>query len=332
MAQKFPIFYSSLFLGHDTGATHPENAGRLTAVVDYLKNCQQKHSENDVYGSDSGTASKRDWATKIQWINPSDRAVLPDIYRVHEAGYVKALEAFAKRGGGQVDADTIMSTQSYDLALLAVAAWLDGADWVGQYGSPAFALVRPPGHHAEYARGMGFCLLSNAAIAAHYALANLPEVNRVAILDWDVHHGNGTQSLVEACDRIAYCSFHQSPAYPGTGAPTETGLHNNVLNIPMSAGSQLADYQALWKAKAQPFLKAFDADFMIVSAGYDANHADPLASVSLQPEDYGWFTQACMRLTPKILFGLEGGYDYRALAESVAATIQSAIEYELALT
>lgn len=327
MMQKFPVFYSSLFAGHDTGPAHPENAGRLTAVVDYLKNCQQKCSKNADYGS----RSEYDWATKIQWMSPSDRDVLPDVHRVHEASYVGALKAFSQRGGGQIDADTIVSEQSYDLALLAIAAWLDGADWVWQHGSPAFALVRPPGHHAEYARGMGFCLLSNAAIAAHYALENLSGVNRVAILDWDVHHGNGTQSLVERCDRIAYCSFHQSPAYPGTGAATETGVCNNVLNIPVPPGSELTDYQRLWQAKAQPFFKAFGADLMIVSAGYDANQADPLAGVSLQPKDYGWFTQACLQLTPKILFGLEGGYDYRALAESVAATIQSAVEYEIAL-
>jgi acetoin utilization deacetylase AcuC-like enzyme len=301
MNYQFPVFYSDLFAEHNTGAAHPENAGRLMAVVDALKRLE-----------------------KIRWMEPSSRDVLPFVHHVHDAAYVNALKALANKGGGQLDADTVVSAKSYDLALLAVAAWLDGADWVKQYQQPAFALVRPPGHHAERARGMGFCLLSNAAIAAHYALNHL-KVNRVAILDWDVHHGNGTQSLVENHPHIAYCSFHQQGAYPGTGAASERGLHHNVLNLPLSAGSQLADYQQRWEADAEPFLADFGADFMIVSAGYDATQADPLAGMSLQPDDYGWFTQVCMQLTPNILFGLEGGYDYRALAQSVAATIRSAM-------
>ncbi len=323
MESRFPVFYSSRFAGHDTGGGHPENAGRLAAVVEYLKKPEKKPETNRLEGDNRDTA----WLEKISWVEPSQRDVLPDVHQVHEPSYVSALKAFAQKGGGLVDADTVMSAQSYDLALLAVAAWLDGVDWVSAHRSPAFALVRPPGHHAEHARGMGFCLLSNGAIAAHYALKNLAEVNRVAILDWDVHHGNGTQSLVENNPNIAYCSFHQSPAYPGTGAASETGMHNNVLNIPMPEGSQLADYQALWSKKAQPFFENFDADFMIVSAGYDATAADPLAGISLQPEDYSWFTEVCLQMTPRTMFGLEGGYDYRALAQSVAATIRSAINY-----
>lgn len=340
MEYQFPIFYSRFFAEHNTGPSHPENAGRLMAVVDYLEGCQKSYQESCSEKSedaasknaleDSGRASKEaskwanKWASKIRWIEPSCRDVLSHIYRVHDADYVRALKAFAESGGGRLDSDTVMSARSYDLALLAVAAWLDGADWVSQHQAPAFALVRPPGHHAERARGMGFCLLSNAAIAAHYALNHL-KASRVAILDWDVHHGNGTQALIEDNPQIAYCSFHQSPAYPGTGAASEKGLHNNVLNLPMALGSQLAEYQQRWQAEAKPFLTDFDADFMIVSAGYDATQADPLADISLQPDDYGWFTQVCLELTPKILFGLEGGYDYRALAESVAATIRSAV-------
>ncbi len=314
MNQQFPVFYSSLFAGHDTGLGHPENAGRLGAVFNYLENCQK-----------SGL-KENEWAQKITWLAPSARSVLPDIHRVHDADYVSKLAALAQRGGGYIDSDTVVSSQSYDVALLAVAVWLDGVDWVWQHKSPAFALVRPPGHHAERARGMGFCLLSNAAIAAHYALACL-DAKRVVILDWDVHHGNGTQALVAANPNLAYCSFHQSPAYPGTGAASETGQHHNVLNLPLPPGAQLADYQRLWAAQAQPFLADFDADLMIVSAGYDATQADPLAGILLQPEDYGWFTQVCLALAgPKILFGLEGGYDFSALAHSVAATIRCAVQ------
>ena len=302
-----PIFYSDQFLRHDTGAYHPERSQRLTAIVQALKAAP--------------------WADQLDWRLPASvqmRDPLPAIVQVHNRNYVKAVEKLAQRGGGHIDADTVASPQSYDVALLAVNAWLDGVDAVLVQGQPAFVLARPPGHHAVRERGMGFCLFSNAAIAAHYALTQT-EVERVAILDWDVHHGNGTQAIVESHRHIAYCSLHQFPCYPGTGMASERGDHGNVLNIPMPAGSTMVDYQPLFRDRVMPFLTAFQPDLLIVSAGYDANAVDPLAGIDLQPQDYGQFTADYLQLTRRILFGLEGGYDLDALAESVVATLEPCI-------
>lgn len=305
-AVPFRVIYSERFLAHDTGLGHPENAGRLTAVVAAL----QAHPI----------------AQYLDWVEPCDRNPLPQINAVHDPAYVLTLQRIAQRGGGHLDSDTLVSAASYDIALLAVAAWLDGVDHVlTPRGASGFVLARPPGHHAEYGQGMGFCLLSNAAIAAHYALEQ-PNINRVAILDWDVHHGNGTQQLVSHHPQIAYCSLHQMPAYPGTGQARETGAHGNVCNRPMAPGSTLKEYQTQFKQQVIPFLSQFQPDLLLVSAGYDATAADPLAGVNLTPADYGIFTAICHKIAPRVLFGLEGGYDYQALSQSVIATIEAAIK------
>ncbi|WP_017298196.1 histone deacetylase family protein [Nodosilinea nodulosa] len=299
----FAIIYSPEFLTHDTGSFHPENAGRLTAVVAALENVS--------------------WADHLDWREPSpvqQRDVDKPIARLHNPRYITAVREIAHAGGGHLDGDTVVSERSYAVARLAVSAWLDGVDYVLETGHSAFVLARPPGHHAVRDRGMGFCLFANAAIAAHYALEQ-PGIARVAILDWDVHHGNGTQALVEGNAAIAFCSLHQSPGYPGTGHSSETGLHGNVLNLPMAPGSASDDYKTQFEQKVIPFLQSFGPDLLIVSAGYDANAADPLASVNLQPQDFGAFTRLCLGITNRILFGLEGGYDYDALSQSVLATI-----------
>ncbi|MBE9066346.1 histone deacetylase [Leptolyngbya cf. ectocarpi LEGE 11479] len=300
----FRVIYSQRFLDHDTGMGHPENAGRLRAVVAALK--------------------AHPIAERLEWVEPCDRNPLPQINAVHDPAYVLALQRIAQRGGGRLDGDTPVSAASYDIALLAVAAWLDGVDHVLATNTPGFVLARPPGHHAEYDQGMGFCLLSNAAIAARYALEQ-PGIDRVAVLDWDVHHGNGTQQLVSQHPQVAYCSLHQMPAYPGTGQASETGSHGNLCNIPMVPGSVLRDYQTRFDQQVLPFLQQFQPDLLLVSAGYDATAADPLASVNLSPADYGVFTAACKKIAPRVLFGLEGGYDYQALSQSVIATIEAAI-------
>ncbi len=302
-----PVIYSDDFLAHKTGKYHPEKPERLSAIASALK-----------------AAS---FADQLEWRLPTPveaTRVIAAVERVHSPQHIQTVRELAQQGGGYLDLDTPVSPRSYDVALLAVSAWLDGVDRVLASDNPAFVLSRPPGHHAESDRGMGFCLFSNAAIAAYYALEQ-PGINRVAILDWDVHHGNGTQAIVENHPQIAYCSLHQFPCYPGTGQTSEKGAYNNVLNLPLYPGSAIAQYQPLFAAHVIPFLTNFQPDLLIVSAGYDANAADPLAEMYLQPQDYGLFTEYCLKLTRRIVFGLEGGYDFSALSQSVVATIKQCL-------
>jgi acetoin utilization deacetylase AcuC-like enzyme len=304
--KAIPIIFSEQFLAHQTGMGHPECAERLVAIQNAVQ-------------------TSRD-AEHFKWQVPTalaERNPLPWLGKVHDQRYVQSVQQLAQRGGGYLDTDTVVSAQSYDVALLAVNAWLDGVDSVLQDDHPAFVLARPPGHHALRSQGMGFCLFSNAAIAAHYALEQ--GATRVGILDWDVHHGNGTQAIVESHRQIAYCSLHQSPCYPGTGAAHEQGEHRNVLNLPLPPGSTLDDYLPLFRQRVLPFLTQFDLDLLIVSAGYDATQADPLAGINLQPQDYGTLTHECLKLTRRILFGLEGGYALEALGQSVLSTLTACL-------
>lgn len=302
------VIYSDEFLQHDTGLFHPERPERLTAIATALQ--------------------KVIWAEQLQWNLPTsleNRDVLPFIQKCHTLNYIERVRQIAANGGGMLDGDTPVSAKSYEIALLAVSAWLDGVAQVLATKEPAFILARPPGHHATRKTGMGFCLFSNAAIASVYALEK-QGINRVAILDWDVHHGNGTENIIEDNPHIAYCSLHQFPCYPGTGRANDTGNFDNVLNIPILPESSLSDYQLAFETKVLPFLYTFRPDLLIISAGYDANEADPLASINLQPSDYGVLTQYLLTLNCPMLFGLEGGYDLEALAKSVVATLETFIK------
>jgi acetoin utilization deacetylase AcuC-like enzyme len=295
------IFYSDVFLDHQTGFGHPERPERLKAVVKHLH--------------------QSPWADYLEWKTPSSleaRNPVPWMLKAHTPDYIAQVKALATRGGGQLGSDTPISPRSYEVACLAVNAWLDGVDAVLALQQPAFVLARPPGHHALPQQGMGFCIFGNAAIAALYAL-NQPDIERVAILDWDVHHGNGTEAIVAAHPQIAYCSLHQYPFYPGTGSAA--GNHSRLLNVPMQAGSTLPNYETAFQDQIMPFLRDFAPDLLIVSAGFDAAQADPLAEVNLDPTDFGPLTAHCLAITPKVLFGLEGGYHLRSLAEAVEATL-----------
>lgn len=225
------IIYSNQFLEHDTGAFHPEKPERLQAIAMALH---------------TSTITKY-----LKWYTPTpvDRSpILSLLQEVHDKEYIEFIAQLAKSGGGYANPDTPVSSQSYNVALLAASAWIDGVDRVLATGNPAFVLARPPGHHAMPDRAMGFCLFANAAIAALHALKQV-EVNSVAILDWDVHHGNGTQRVIEQYQQLAYCSLHQSPGYPGTGDASERGKYNNILNVPLPFDSTIVQYQEAFEKR-----------------------------------------------------------------------------------
>ncbi len=299
----FNLIFSEQFLEHKTGRYHPESPQRLATIQEKLLNSSLKD--------------------KLQWQEPTavnESSAFSWVEKIHHGNYIERVKTIAKRGGGKLDEDTPVSARSYDVALLAVSAWLDGVNLVLRENQPCFILARPPGHHATSNTGMGFCLFSNAAIAANYALTQ-KGVKKVAILDWDVHHGNGTEEIIADNPNIIYCSLHQYPYYPGTGKETDKGYYNNVLNIPLLAGSTIKEYELYFQEKVIPFLSKFEPDLLIISAGYDANHDDFLAGVSLFPQDYYTLTKYCLKVTKKIVFGLEGGYHLQALSESIEQTI-----------
>ena len=296
------VIYSDRFLLHQTGENHPERPERLLATVAALK-----QKSNCLF---------------IQWQEPNLRDLNGRLQQIHHPDYLQKVCTMAQSGGGNFYGDTIVSPASYDIAVLAVSAWMDGVDSTLATGQPTFVLARPPGHHALPDTGMGFCLFANAALAAHYAL-ELTDIKRVAILDWDVHHGNGTQQLVENNPRIAFCSIHQSPFFPFTGRETEQGMHNNVLNIRVKAGDTIKEYEPIFQKRIIPFLSCFQPDLLIISAGYDANESDSLGWVNLQPADYGILTKLCLKVTRKIVFGLEGGYELNSLSQSIVSTIEA---------
>jgi acetoin utilization deacetylase AcuC-like enzyme len=248
---------------------------------------------------------------------------------VHPAAYVDEIRAVCEAGGGAFDPDTVASAGSYEAALHAaggacamVEALLDGSSPVG------FSAMRPPGHHAEPTVAMGFCLFNNVAVAARHALDSLG-VERVLVFDWDVHHGNGTNDIFHASDEVLFASIHQAPLYPGTGPLRDVGTgagEGYSINLPVPSGSGDAEWLALVEHVVVPAARAFDPQLVLVSAGFDAHRADPLASCDLTEESFG--AMARMMRTFADSLGvplgavLEGGYDLRALAASVAATLE----------
>ena len=304
------LVYHPAYLDHDMGAGHPESPNRLRAILQQLER--------------SGTAGR------VKKIEPR-KAEDEWITQIHSPSYLAALNTHQPASGRvALDADTSMSPGSLSAAYLAAGGALAGVDAIMRGDvEHAFCAVRPPGHHAETARAMGFCLFNNVAIAARYVQKKY-SLSRVLIVDWDVHHGNGTQHSFEQDPSILFFSTHQYPHYPGTGRATERGIgagEGFTINVPMDAGDGDDEYHAIFLNVLLPAAEAFKPDFVIVSAGFDAHRDDPLANMGLTEAGYSDLTGLVVGLAKRhaqgrLLSALEGGYNLTALGASVDAHLK----------
>jgi acetoin utilization deacetylase AcuC-like enzyme len=292
-------------LEHDPGRHHPESPARLRAVLAALDAPEFARLER----------------------REAPEATFDDLLRVHPRRHVEQiLSAVPRSGHVGIDADTILSPASGAAALRAAGAVVAAVDAViAKEADNAFCAVRPPGHHAEPARAMGFCLFNNAAIGAMRARA-VHGLDRVAVVDFDVHHGNGTQAAFENDSSLFYASTHQYPLYPGTGAASETGV-GNIVNVPLRPMSASSQFRLAMTRQVLPALDAFRPALILVSAGFDAHRSDPLAQLLLDESDYTWATEKLLEIahchaSGRLVATLEGGYDLAALGASVAAHVR----------
>ena len=304
---KTGIITTDTYLNHDTGQGHPERADRVSVVIENLKKNK-----------------------KLIWKKPL-KFDTKYLKIAHESDYIDEVEnSFPKKGLHFLDGDTIVSPGSRQASSDAVASIITAIDSVqSKEFKNVFCPVRPPGHHAEKDKAMGFCIYNNVAVGAHYLIEKY-KFNKIAIIDFDVHHGNGTQDIFYDNEKVLYISTHQYPFYPGTGADNEKGKHNNILNIPLPAGTNTEEFLNAYEHVLKK-LKEFKPQFLLFSAGFDAHQDDPLAQFKLKSKDYYDITKRTLKvinksINNKVVSILEGGYDLNALKESSEYHLKALLE------
>ena len=304
--QRAALFRSHAFREHETG-DHPENAGRLRAIDSALEDLDLLTGRPQI---------------------PFHAAPDDVLARVHDPRYIAGIRAFAAQGGGWLDADTAVGARSVEIAALAAGAGVAAVDAaLDGRARQGFVLARPPGHHATPSRGMGFCLFNTIAIAAAHALAR--GLDRVLIVDWDVHHGNGTQDAFFETDKVLFCSVHQWPLYPGTGAASERGVGRGAgytINVPLTPGANDDTYKEVFDQVILPAANAFRPQIVLISAGFDAHANDPLGGMLVTERGFANLARRIVGVAEthadsRVVAFLEGGYDPPALAASVVATL-----------
>ncbi len=308
------LIYHPIYLQHDTGSHHPERASRLHAII-------RKLHQTGLYD-------------KLNIVKP-DSVSIETLSLVHSKDYILSIKETCEEGGGNLDPDTAVSKDSFKAALCAAGAVIKGVDIICDSAADAdnaFCLVRPPGHHARQAQAMGFCLFNNVAIGTRYIQKN-HNLKRILIIDWDVHHGNGTEEIFYEDDSVFYISLHQYPHYPGTGHKESIGKNKGKgfnLNIPMAAGSGDSEYIEVFHDKIIPAIDDFKPEFILISAGFDGHNDDPLSSLTLTEKGFYGITgilkeKAQPYSQNRILSVLEGGYNLLSLANSVSSHLEALI-------
>ncbi len=307
---KTGLITSDTYQNHNTGEGHPEKIDRVTAVIENFKRLDNKN---------------------LIWKKPSnfDHNLL---IKTHSSKYIKQVEqSFPESGFSFLDGDTVVSPGSKDATKDAVGSIITAIDGVqNKEFKNAFCAVRPPGHHAEKEKAMGFCIYNNVAVGANYLLEKY-KYNKVAIIDFDVHHGNGTQNIFYDNEKVLYISTHQYPYYPGSGSEKEKGKFNNIFNIPLDAGTSANEYLNAYEQVLKK-LREFKPEFLLFSAGFDAHIDDPLAQLRLTSEDFYKITKRTLEISKSFCNGnvisiLEGGYDLKALQDSSQRHVDALIEF-----